>query len=146
MDLLYVCAFRVGLQHHPYRLLLFRSQQIPTKTVSQCVEYYFTWKKKKRFGHRTLLITRGKTIRLLQDLEEPEEKTVCSPRKRRRVLPCENLTPKRQNRCQAPSQPSGTGEGSGFSCPECHRLFNTIQGRNSHMKIHRRQQKPPVLG
>ncbi|KAM8997695.1 zinc finger protein 541-like isoform 2-T2 [Ara ararauna] len=75
-----------------------------------------------------------------------QKETVCSPRKRHRVLPHESSTPKQQNRCQAPHQPSSAGEGSGFSCPECQRLFNTTQGRNSHMKIHRRQQKPPVLG
>lgn len=75
MDLLYVCAFRVCLQRRPYRLPLFYSQQIPTKTVPQCVEYYFTWKMKRRLGYKTLFIRGGKAKRV-QELEELEDKVL----------------------------------------------------------------------
>ncbi|KAM8997694.1 zinc finger protein 541-like isoform 1-T1 [Ara ararauna] len=54
-------------------------KEIPTKTVSQCVEYYFTWKKKRRLGCRTLLLGGRKTKRLLEEVEEPEEKVLSYP-------------------------------------------------------------------
>lgn len=75
MDVLYVCAFRVCFQRRPYRLLLVCSQQILAKTVSECTERCYTFKK-IQFGCNRFPLMGGETKRLLQEVEEAEEKVL----------------------------------------------------------------------
>ena len=47
----------------------FSSQQIQSKTVAQCVEYYYSWKKGQKLAH-TLAQVSGKKIKIRQEGHE----------------------------------------------------------------------------
>ncbi|XP_074461138.1 zinc finger protein 541-like [Larus michahellis] len=120
-------------------------KQIQTKSVSQCVEYYYTWKKKTRFGCTRPRLTQKKRPRR----PEEEEEALCSAKKRQRIIPKENpkLGSQEENPCNGSSSSinagaswcwdGGAGDPGFFPCGECGRVFEKIQGRNAHMRFHR---------
>nr|XP_026646854.1 transcriptional-regulating factor 1 isoform X3 [Zonotrichia albicollis] len=134
---------------------IFVQKMVKSKTVAQCVEYYYTWKKILRLGrkHRTRLE------------KKRDECLVFSSRQalngHARIHGGTNQVTK--TRCTVPGtkQKSGTQSGycsiksspahsttSGetdpttiFPCKECGRVFFKIKSRNAHMKTHRQQEE-----
>ncbi|XP_053910759.1 zinc finger protein 541-like [Cuculus canorus] len=110
-------------------------KKVQTKSVAQCVEYYYTWKKKLVFDR---LRAKAKAQRRKAERDQPQhpkEKAVASPGKCRRVATESTGTPS-SDASQPPSH-AGSGDAlQGFPCPECGRVFAKINGRNAHMKRH----------
>ncbi|XP_072704910.1 zinc finger protein 541 [Ciconia boyciana] len=134
-------------------------KKIQTKNVSQCVEYYYIWKKKIKFGYSRAQVIEKKVKRDKDEVEETEDKAVCSPKKRHRLLPKDGMKIKQRSYRKMPrstGSPScgprespyqaGTAEGRGvFPCRECERVFDKVKGRNAHMKSHRLQEQVEPL-
>ncbi|XP_076987434.1 zinc finger protein 541 isoform X2 [Tamandua tetradactyla] len=126
---------------------------IQTKTVAQCVEYYYIRKKVIKFdcSRAPGLEKRAKTEP--DEAEKTEEKAVCSPRERpsHRPMPELKMKSKSYRRESILNSSPNTGpkrtpeppssmEGQGvFPCRECERVFDKIKSRNAHMKRHRLQ-------
>ncbi|KAG6926274.1 zinc finger protein 541 [Chelydra serpentina] len=115
-------------------------KKIQTKNVSQCVEYYYIWKKIIKF-----------------DFSRP--KIACSPKKMHSYLPRQDMKIKSKNYKKAshktyspacsqrgtPEQPGSTDYQGAFPCKECERVFDKIKSRNAHMKCHRVQEQMEPL-
>ncbi|NXH76185.1 ZN541 protein, partial [Hydrobates tethys] len=131
-------------------------KKIQTKSVSQCVEYYYVWKKKYKLGYSRAQVVGKKVKRNKDEVEETEKKAACSPKKRCRFQP-EESTKIRQKRSRSAGSPScsrsespfragSTGDQAVFPCRVCERVFDKVKGRNAHMKSHRqREQVEPPL-
>ncbi|KAF1496890.1 hypothetical protein FQV17_0012756, partial [Megadyptes antipodes antipodes] len=127
-------------------------KKIQTKNVSQCVEYYYIWKKKIKFDYSRAQVIAKKVKRDKDEVEEAEEKAVCSPKKRHRLLPKESMKIKQKshkkmpcNLRESPYQAGSADDGGVFPCRECERVFDKIKGRNAHMKSHRLQERVEPL-
>ncbi|XP_064293465.1 zinc finger protein 541 isoform X1 [Phalacrocorax carbo] len=125
-------------------------KQIQTKNVSQCVEYYYIWKKKIKFDYSRAQVIGKKVKRDKDEVEEAGEKAARGSGKRRRLLPKGSL-PKRRayhrpphgvrsDAREPPCPPGSAGRRALFPCQECERVFDKIKGRNAHMKSHRLQE------
>ncbi|XP_015139338.2 transcriptional-regulating factor 1 isoform X2 [Gallus gallus] len=134
---------------------IFVQKMVKSKTVAQCVEYYYTWKKILRWGrkHRTRLE------------KKREECMVFSSRQalngHARIHGGTNQVTKPRCTIAGTKQKSGTQSGycsiksspahsttSGetdpttiFPCKECDKVFFRIKSRNAHMKTHRQQEE-----
>lgn len=127
---------------------IFVQKMVKSKTVAQCVEYYYTWKKIMRLGrkHRTRLaeiIDDCMTSEEEEDAEEEEE----DPEEDRKSIkdeesevpktpeppPAPALAPTEGAPMQAGGQPSGS-----FICemPNCGAVFSSRQALNGHARIH----------
>ncbi|XP_060113739.1 zinc finger protein 541 [Heteronotia binoei] len=133
-------------------------KKIQTKTVSQCVEYYYNWKKILKFDCSRSQVVEKRSRREQDEVEE--EKTTCSPKKRHCQLPKQEskLKPRTYKKAgqstfspasslkETPDRPQSTGGQGVFPCKECARVFDKIKSRNAHMKRHRLQeQMDPVI-
>ncbi|XP_058136480.1 zinc finger protein 541 [Dasypus novemcinctus] len=126
---------------------------IQTKTVTQCVEYYYIWKKMIKFDCGRAPGLEKRTKREPDEGERTEEKVTCSPRERPGHRPTPELKIKTKSYRResilnsSPNtgpkrtpEPPGSVEGQGvFPCRECERVFDKIKSRNAHMKRHRLQ-------
>ncbi|KAI5141901.1 hypothetical protein MUG91_G639n2 [Manis pentadactyla] len=127
--------------------------QVQTKTVAQCVEYYYTWKRKIRFAYVRAPGLGNGVKRKLDEADRTETKATCSPQKRPKCHPTPELKMKTKS-CRGESivnaspnagpkqtpEPPGSEKGRGtFPCRECERVFDKIQSRNAHMRQHRLQ-------
>ncbi|XP_063471845.1 zinc finger protein 541 isoform X3 [Symphalangus syndactylus] len=125
--------------------------QIQTKTVAQCVEYYYIWKKMIKFDCGRAPGLEKRVRREPEEVERTEEKVPYSPRERPSHHPTPELKTKSYRResilsCSPNAGPKRTPELSGsaesqgiFPCRECERVFDKIKSRNAHMKRHRLQ-------
>ncbi|KAF1458372.1 hypothetical protein FQV08_0003851, partial [Pygoscelis antarcticus] len=127
-------------------------KKIQTKNVSQCVEYYYIWKKKIKFDYSRAQVIAKKVKRDKDEVEEAEEKAVCSPKKRHRLLPKESMKIKQKSHKKMPCnlressyQAGSADDGGVFPCRECERVFDKVKGRNAHMKSHRLQERVEPL-
>ncbi|NXX63122.1 ZN541 protein, partial [Scopus umbretta] len=134
-------------------------KEIQTKNVSQCVEYYYIWKKKIKFDYSRAQGIGKKVKRAKDEVEEAEGKAACSPKTRRRLLPKESMKMKQKSYNKMPrgagspschlSEPAYQAGSAGnrgvFPCKECERVFDKIKGRNAHMKSHRLQEQVEPL-
>ncbi|XP_075393874.1 zinc finger protein 541 [Tenrec ecaudatus] len=126
---------------------------IQSKTVTQCVEYYYVWKKMIKFDCGRTPGLEKRIKRELEEAERTEEKVTCSPRERLTHRPTPELKIKTKSYRResilnsspntgpkrTPEAP-GAVEGQGvFPCRECERVFDKIKSRNAHMKRHRLQ-------
>ncbi|KAL7980797.1 hypothetical protein Chor_001951 [Crotalus horridus] len=130
-------------------------KKIQTKTVSQCVEYYYSWKKILKFDCNRAPVGEKRARTEQDELELDEEKIVCSPKKRHCHLPeQENKLKSRTYKKAAhgafsptssqkdvPDTPRSAGSQGVFPCKECARVFDKIKSRNAHMKRHRLQEQ-----
>ncbi|XP_025770082.1 zinc finger protein 541 [Puma concolor] len=126
---------------------------IQTKTVAQCVEYYYIWKKMIKFDCGRAPGLEKRVKREPEEADRTEAKVTCSPRERPSHRPTPefkmktksyrresilnsspNAGPKRTP--EAPASAEGRGV---FPCRECERVFDKIKSRNAHMKRHRLQ-------
>uniref|UniRef100_A0A669QEN9 Zinc finger protein 541 n=1 Tax=Phasianus colchicus TaxID=9054 RepID=A0A669QEN9_PHACC len=128
-------------------------KKVQTKNVSQCVEYYYIWKKIIKFDHSRPQNADKKVKRDSSEAEEAEEKVEnCSKRH------CLLLSESSKKSCRktphsagSPSCSPGRAPGAVehhnvFPCTECERVFDKIKGRNAHMKRHRPQHRTlPLL-
>uniref|UniRef100_A0A2K5H9Q8 Zinc finger protein 541 n=1 Tax=Colobus angolensis palliatus TaxID=336983 RepID=A0A2K5H9Q8_COLAP len=126
---------------------------IQTKTVAQCVEYYYIWKKMIKFDCGRTPGLEKRVKREPEEVERTEEKVPCSPRERPSHHPIPELKIKTKSYrresilSSSPNagpkrtpEPSGSVESQGiFPCRECERVFDKIKSRNAHMKRHRLQ-------
>ncbi|XP_012617014.2 zinc finger protein 541 [Microcebus murinus] len=126
---------------------------IQTKTVAQCVEYYYIWKKMIKFDCSRAPGLEKRVKREPDEVERTEEKVTYSPRERPSHRPTPELKIKTKNYRResilnsSPNagpkrtpEPPGSVESQGvFPCRECERVFDKIKSRNAHMKRHRLQ-------
>ncbi|XP_068766150.1 zinc finger protein 541 isoform X2 [Struthio camelus] len=134
-------------------------KKIQTKNVSQCVEYYYIWKKIIKFDYSRVQVIEKKVKKDKNELEKTEEKTACSPPKRHGHLPKESMKMKQKSykkmphstwspSCSlkgSPYQSGSTDDQCAFPCRECERVFDKIKSRNAHMKCHRLQEQVEPL-
>ncbi|XP_061029658.1 zinc finger protein 541 [Eubalaena glacialis] len=126
---------------------------IQTKTVAQCVEYYYIWKKMIKFDCGRAPVLEKRVKREPDEADRTEAKVTCSPRERPSHRPTPELKIKTKSYRResilnsspnaslkrTPELP-GSREGQGFfPCRECERVFDKIKSRNAHMKRHRLQ-------
>ncbi|XP_077017931.1 transcriptional-regulating factor 1 isoform X5 [Tamandua tetradactyla] len=126
---------------------IFVQKMVKSKTVAQCVEYYYTWKKIMRLGrkHRTRLteiIDDCVTSEEEEELEE-EEEDLEEDRKSTKEEESEAKSPEPP---PAPALASGEGPAlqalsqpcSSFICemPNCGAVFSSRQALNGHARIH----------
>ncbi|XP_034503933.1 transcriptional-regulating factor 1 isoform X9 [Ailuropoda melanoleuca] len=126
---------------------IFVQKMVKSKTVAQCVEYYYTWKKIMRLGrkHRTRLaeiddsVTSAEEEELEDEDEDPEEDRKSAREEESEVPkspeppPGPVLAPAEGPPLQALGQPSGS-----FICemPNCGAVFSSRQALNGHARIH----------
>nr|XP_013800158.1 PREDICTED: zinc finger protein 541 [Apteryx mantelli mantelli] len=134
-------------------------KKIQTKNVSQCVEYYYIWKKIIKFDCSRVQVIEKKVKKDKNELEKTEEKTACSPPKRHSYLPKEGMKIEQKSykkmphstwspSCSpkgSPYQAGSTDDQCAFPCRECERVFDKIKSRNAHMKCHRLQEQVEPL-
>ncbi|KAL8219900.1 UNVERIFIED_CONTAM: hypothetical protein K2H54_035967 [Gekko kuhli] len=133
-------------------------KKIQTKTVSQCVEYYYNWKKILKFDCGRSQVVEKRSRKEQDEVEE--EKAACSPKKRHCQPPKQEskLKPRTYKKAgqsafspagsmkETPDRPKSTGGLGVFPCKECARVFDKIKSRNAHMKRHRLQeQMDPII-
>nr|XP_037862028.1 transcriptional-regulating factor 1 isoform X5 [Chlorocebus sabaeus] len=139
---------------------IFVQKMVKSKTVAQCVEYYYTWKKIMRLGrkHRTRLaeiiddcVTSEEEEELEEEEEDPEEDRKSTKEEESEVLkspeppPVPILAPTEGPPLQALGQPSGSFicemPNCGADC-RCHvtpflpQVFSSRQALNGHARIH----------
>ncbi|MGH0161497.1 UNVERIFIED_CONTAM: hypothetical protein FKN15_040994 [Acipenser sinensis] len=112
-------------------------RELQCKTVAQCVEYYYTMKKHKKF------LQPGRDSEEQDPGQEPAGLSVCKreglsqPPKRRGG----SRKPHRKGALQAQDDQAAHGGAVGFACKECGRVFLKIKSRNAHMKSHRQHDR-----
>ncbi|XP_004739962.1 transcriptional-regulating factor 1 isoform X10 [Mustela putorius furo] len=138
---------------------IFVQKMVKSKTVAQCVEYYYTWKKIMRLGrkHRTRLaeiddsVTSEEEEELEEEEEDPEEDRKSTREEESEVPkspeppPGPALAPTEGPPLQALGQPSGSFicemPNCGADC-RCHvtpflpQVFSSRQALNGHARIH----------
>ncbi|XP_049643283.1 zinc finger protein 541 [Suncus etruscus] len=128
-------------------------KMIQTKTVAQCVEYYYIWKKMIRFDCGRIPGLEKRVKREADEMERTETKVICSPRERPGHRPTPELKIKTKSYRRdsildsspntgpkrTPEPPGSVGAQGVFPCRECERVFDKIKSRNAHMKRHRLQ-------
>ncbi|KAI5213844.1 hypothetical protein MUG91_G265n61 [Manis pentadactyla] len=129
-------------------------KMVRTKTVAQCVQYYYGWKKRVTFTTSSWAPALEKRVkRKLAEADPTETKATCSPQKRRNHHPTLELKTETESGrgesviTASPSaapkrtpEPPGRVQGQGaFPCGECERVFDKMWTRYAHMKRHRLQ-------
>eukprot|EP00076_Gallus_gallus_P011787 XP_015127971.2 zinc finger protein 541 isoform X3 [Gallus gallus] len=144
--------FRNAFHAHKKDFYLIQ-KKVQTKNVSQCVEYYYIWKKIIKFDHSRAQNADKKAKRDSSEAEEAEEKPLCPPKKRHCLLPKESSKKSCRKAphgagspsCSVGRAPGGVEHHNVFPCTECERVFDKIKGRNAHMKRHRPQHRAVPL-
>ncbi|XP_053829190.1 transcriptional-regulating factor 1 isoform X3 [Vidua macroura] len=122
---------------------IFVQKMVKSKTVAQCVEYYYTWKKILRLGrkHRTRLekkrdecLTSGEEEVLEEDEEMEEDRKEEREMQKSPDPPAISLV----GPIDLPAVQGLSLSSSSFICemPNCGAVFNSRQALNGHARIH----------
>ncbi|XP_075692350.1 zinc finger protein 541 isoform X2 [Rhinoderma darwinii] len=108
---------------------------IPGKNISQCVEYYYTWK--------NIISFKKWTTSAPEQTPGPEQGN--DPEKEPHSgVTGKNQKKKTQRKAKSLCSQKETGDGDEssikFACQECDRVFDKVKSRNAHMKKHRLQE------
>ncbi|XP_019371943.1 PREDICTED: transcriptional-regulating factor 1 isoform X5 [Gavialis gangeticus] len=125
---------------------LFVQKMVKSKTVAQCVEYYYTWKKIMRLGrkHRTRLekkrdecLTSGEE-EVLEDEEEVEDDRKCVKEEESEIQKSPEPPPIPLAPIDLPPLQSLSLSAASFICemPNCGAVFSSRQALNGHARIH----------
>ncbi|XP_019404967.1 PREDICTED: transcriptional-regulating factor 1 isoform X2 [Crocodylus porosus] len=125
---------------------LFVQKMVKSKTIAQCVEYYYTWKKIMRLGrkHRTRLekkrdecLTSGEE-EVLEDEEEVEEDRKCVKEEESEIQKSPEPPPIPLAPIDLPPLQSLSLSAASFICemPNCGAVFSSRQALNGHARIH----------
>ncbi|XP_051899996.1 zinc finger protein 541-like [Pristis pectinata] len=134
-------------------------KMIKHKTVAQCVEYYYTWKKQLKFEwKRTHLLEEeikheadsardGKEFKKLlflasQNMSVPSQSSANRENLKKKVVRAKSSASPSIH-CQAGVQDKSEKKLSmaNFPCKECTKVFAKVKSRNAHMKCHRQQEE-----
>ncbi|GCC38692.1 hypothetical protein chiPu_0017207 [Chiloscyllium punctatum] len=133
-------------------------KMIKHKTVAQCVEYYYTWKKQLKFEwKRTHLLEEdeikpeaespadGKEIKKLSFSEStsiPSQTSVSREKLKKKIVRAKP-NPSPSVHCQTGVQDKNEKKFTvgNFPCKECTKVFDKVKSRNAHMKCHRQQEE-----
>ncbi|TRY83519.1 hypothetical protein DNTS_016240 [Danionella cerebrum] len=125
---------------------------VKTKSVGQCVEYYYSWKKHLHLG--TSVSVPPNTP--VQE-EQPTNVETCSQTNPHR--PCSSPMDHSSSTLtelmvsgmgsirSSPSNSTTSGDTDSvvvFPCSECGKVFLKVKSRNAHMKTHRHQEDTPL--
>ncbi|XP_039993560.1 mitotic deacetylase-associated SANT domain protein isoform X2 [Xiphias gladius] len=137
-------------------------KQVTTKTVAQCVEFYYTYKKQVKIGRNgTLTYGEGEPLESRTTEEEMDHKpgTVLIMKGQedmgrdqplsRVIHPPQPPPPSSKSRYDGNARrtsPSTGNKGSAaqegeFPCKKCGRIFYKVKSRSAHMKSHAEQEK-----
>ncbi|XP_058162719.1 transcriptional-regulating factor 1 isoform X4 [Dasypus novemcinctus] len=127
---------------------IFVQKMVKSKTVAQCVEYYYTWKKIMRLGrkHRTRLTEMVDDCVTSEEEEELEEEEEDLEEDRKSTKEEESEAPKSPEPPPVPALAPAEGPAlqalgqpcSSFICemPNCGAVFSSRQALNGHARIH----------
>ncbi|XP_031203455.1 transcriptional-regulating factor 1 isoform X6 [Mastomys coucha] len=128
---------------------IFVQKMVKSKTVAQCVEYYYTWKKIMRLGrkHRTRLAEIIDDCMTSEEEEEAEEEEEDPEEDRKSIKEEESEVSKSPEPPPAPAlaptegppmQAVGQQPSGNFICemPNCGAVFSSRQALNGHARIH----------
>ncbi|XP_048474082.1 zinc finger protein 541-like isoform X2 [Rhincodon typus] len=135
-------------------------KMIKHKTVAQCVEYYYTWKKQLKFEwKRTHLLDEekikheadspsdGKEIKKLsflasQSMSIPSQTSMNREKLKKKIVRSKP-SPSPSVHCQTGAQDKNEKKFTvgNFPCKECTKVFDKVKSRNAHMKCHRQQEE-----
>ncbi|XP_041750138.2 zinc finger protein 541 isoform X1 [Coregonus clupeaformis] len=129
--------FRKALLTHEKDFQLIHSV-LQTKSVSQCVEYYYAMKKLKKFKQRSRGSDKKEAVGEEPQMESPgcyEDNHVGRRGPRRTLTKPGNRTKGVQE------EQTTTGGALEYICRECGRVFDKVKSRSAHMKTHRQQER-----
>ncbi|KAJ8402167.1 hypothetical protein AAFF_G00370320 [Aldrovandia affinis] len=124
--------FRKALLTHNKDFRLVHSM-LKSKSVPQCVEYYYAMKKQKKFKLRSRASESKEEDGANSMLDSP-----CVPE-----TPLLGRTGTRRwlaRQGEAQGGPNATPSAPGYPCQECGRSFEKVKSRSAHMKKHRHQE------
>nr|DBA20656.1 TPA: hypothetical protein GDO54_017416 [Pyxicephalus adspersus] len=108
---------------------------ISKKNLHQCVEYYYTWKKRVSFDKRKALavetesVLDGRKFIYNKNKAKSGDKNTIQDAKE---MPSKHMQKDIEDRIKLLNQ---------FPCSQCDRVFDKIKSRNAHMRKHRQQEK-----
>ncbi|GIY07466.1 zinc finger protein 541 [Caerostris extrusa] len=130
------------------------AKEIPTKTVKQCIQFYYLWKKvcPDEYKRIRLIRRRKEQESLIYNLRSKEEAQI---RKRKADAPEKHTTvngsvsaSKSQTKTSAHENSTYNGSDvsstydftepmDGYPCKVCGKIFSKVKSRSAHMKSHR---------
>ncbi|XP_078517230.1 zinc finger protein 541 isoform X2 [Lissotriton helveticus] len=114
---------------------------IQTKNVTQCVEYYYTWKKIIKFDQSRSQAAEKKVKIEQSELEAVGPKIMDSNGQHQEENEKLMLKQRKLEKKSLPgAKPEVPPTPGAFTCKECERVFDKIKSRNAHMKRHRQQE------
>ncbi|XP_062341636.1 zinc finger protein 541 isoform X2 [Osmerus eperlanus] len=111
--------------------------ELQTKSVSQCVEYYYGMKKIKKFKPRSS--NRGSDKKEGAETESSPEHTEDNPLGRRGSR--RRLLRPDYRAMGLLEENSASGGALEYTCRECGRVFDRVKSRSAHMKSHRKSER-----
>ncbi|XP_029474938.1 zinc finger protein 541 [Rhinatrema bivittatum] len=131
-------------------------KMIQTKSIFQCVEYYYTWKKLIKFDHSRSQVAGKRMKKEQSEAGKTEEDKAVENRSIQQETQDMKVKLKKAKSGKEFQRPPGIGRETsespgggnthrGFACKECERVFDKIKSRNAHMKRHRQEQMEPVV-
>ncbi|KAK1797099.1 hypothetical protein P4O66_008488 [Electrophorus voltai] len=106
----------------------FIQKMVKTKRVSQCVEFYYHFKRLQEKQRKQKLKDKEQQLQLDRETSVTATNQIMMPSKIMNPINVERII-------HAPSLATS------FPCKQCGKMFYKIKSRNAHMKIHRQQQE-----
>ncbi|XP_041035159.1 zinc finger protein 541-like [Carcharodon carcharias] len=122
-------------------------KMIKHKTVAQCVEYYYTWKKQLKFEWKRTHLLEEEEIKHEADSpgdgKEIKKLTSESREKLKKKITRAKPSSSPSVHCQTGVQNKNEKKFTlgNFPCKECTKVFDKVKSRNAHMKCHRQQEE-----